>query len=66
MLPNTGDVTEPKDVGNRTGHFDLGLMQSVNPPTMGHFTQGRATTVELRAASRIIHVSWAEHVIYEE
>lgn len=60
------DVTQPGEVGNGPGHFDMRIMRSENPPTMAHFTERRAATVRLRLSSRIIHVSWSEHVIYEE
>lgn len=46
--------------------FDLTLLESNDPPTVGHFTQGRALDVKLRASSRIIQISWAQHTIYEE
>jgi hypothetical protein len=40
------------------GTFGRALMESANPPTVGHFTQGRATLVNLRKTSRIVQVNW--------
>lgn len=48
------------------GTFDEPLLQSANPPTVGHFTGGRALDVRLRQASKVIQISWAQQVIYEE
>ena len=47
------------------GTFDRALLESDNPPTCGHFTQGRAHPVKLREVSRIITVSWSEHILVE-
>lgn len=52
-------------VGNGTT-FTQELLESNNPPTLGHFTQGRAMAVKLRSNSRIIQVSWSEHVVPDE
>jgi hypothetical protein len=61
------DVASPQEVGiNPPNTFDAALLQSGNPPTVGHFTQGRAYDVQLRAMTRIIHVSWAEHIMPNE
>lgn len=46
--------------------FPLALLESANPPTVGHFAQGRACAVQLRRATRIIQVSWAQHQVFEE
>ena len=46
--------------------FPVSLLTSDNPPTFGHFTQGRAHEVALRARSRIVHVSWHEYTIDDE
>jgi hypothetical protein len=61
-------VTSPTDAGiaGLPATFGLSLLESGNPPTVGHFTQGRALDVRLRATSRIIQVSWSQHHIYEE
>ncbi|MGO9587023.1 MAG: hypothetical protein ACLP2Y_12575 [Limisphaerales bacterium] len=62
------DVIDPPSVGIRSdgSTFDIALLESSNPPTLAHFTQGRAHAVSLRAMSRILHVSWADYVIPEE
>jgi hypothetical protein len=46
--------------------FGSALLNSANPPTVGHFRRERALEVRLRAHSRIMHVSWAEYVTYDE
>lgn len=46
--------------------FDHPLLESANPPTVRHFTTGRAFPVNLRRCCRLIHVSWAEYALYEE
>ncbi|MGC2520344.1 MAG: hypothetical protein WA373_14705 [Burkholderiales bacterium] len=46
--------------------FDLPLLESDNPPTVAHFSQGRAHSVTLRATTRILHVTWAEYAMYDE
>lgn len=46
--------------------FPDAVLQSNNPPTLAHFTQGRALHVSLRQHSRILHVSWAEHALPDE
>jgi hypothetical protein len=46
--------------------FELPLLESGNPPTVGHFTSGRAHVVQLRGTTRIIHASWAEYTMYDE
>lgn len=40
--------------------FSETLLSSSDPPTMAHFTQGRATEVDLRPVTRFIQVSWSE------
>lgn len=46
--------------------FDRTLLDSTNPPTLEHFTQGRAHDVQLRRVQRYINVSWAEYVMAKE
>jgi hypothetical protein len=46
--------------------FSAALLQSDDVPTLGHFTEGLAYEVTLRAMSRIIEVSWAEYAIPDE
>lgn len=48
------------------GTFDRPILESANPPTVGHFTQGRAYQVLLRRMTRIIHLSWSEFVLPDE
>lgn len=57
------DVATHEEVGIRNdgGTFSVALLESVNPPTLEHFTQGRAYDVQLRKIQRFIHVSWAEY-----
>lgn len=46
--------------------FDLSLLESADPPTVGHYTQGRALNVQLRATTRILHISWANYALANE
>jgi hypothetical protein len=46
--------------------FPEQLFNNANPPTVGHMTGGRAHRVSLRNHARVIHVSWAEYIAYEE
>lgn len=46
--------------------FPLMLLESANPPTLAHFNRGSAWPVRIRAASRILHVSWADYVLFDE
>ena len=61
------DLTDPGAVGIRPPQtFSQQLLESDNPPALGHFTQGRAHQVQIRLKSRVLHVSWAEYVVPEE
>lgn len=62
------DVQDQATAGIRTdgGTFALQRLEAPNPPTVGHFTQGRAYQVDLRQLQRILHVSWAEWTIPAE
>lgn len=62
------DVPDATTAGIKTGGetFPLALLESTNPPAVGHFTQDRAHSVRMRAHSRILHVSWAEYVVWDE
>ncbi len=42
------------------------LLTSANPPTLGHFTGGRALHVTLRRRARVVHVSWHAYTVDEE
>ena len=57
------DIGNAAEIGLGPNTFQLPLLEGANPPTVGHFTLGRAHNVRLRAASRIIHVSWAEYTM---
>jgi hypothetical protein len=46
------------------GRLDEALLMSDNPPTLAHYAQDRAVEVALRRATRVIHVSWSQHVLY--
>jgi hypothetical protein len=48
------------------GTFDLQLLESGNPPTIGHYTKGRAHKVRLRASMRVIQISWSQHTMFDE
>ncbi len=43
--------------------FPLQLLESPNPPTLGHFTRGRAHTVPLRKVMRVLQVNWSQHAL---
>lgn len=62
------DVSSYAEAGIRTdgGTFSAKLLESENPPTVGHFVHSRAHPVTLRASTRILHVSWAEYSLYDE
>lgn len=42
------------------------VLESSNPPTLGHFLRGCAYPVLLRAMSRIVSVSWSERLMPDE
>lgn len=60
------DVATPEQVGISDNTFSEQLLTSPNPPTLAHYTQGRAYGVQLRKFSRILHVSWSEYAMPEE
>lgn len=45
--------------------FSQELLESENPPTLGHFIQDRAFELPHRQFTRVITVSWSSHVIPE-
>jgi hypothetical protein len=57
------NVTYSADIGIGADTFGLEVLQSNNPPTVGHFTQGRAHPVRLKSLTKIIQVSWAEYMV---
>jgi hypothetical protein len=52
--------------GYEGGTFPEALLASPNPPTMAHFTRGRAQPVRLRVKSRLIHVTWHQYSVPDE
>jgi hypothetical protein len=62
------DVQDAASAGIKTDGttFAQFLLESDNPPTVAHFTHGRAHAVTLRATTRILHLSWAEYGMYDE
>ena len=61
------DVASAADAGIRPNEtIDEAVLASANPPTIAHFTQGRAYPVQLRRTMRIISISWSNHVIVDE
>lgn len=59
------DLTNANELGivGNNGAFQLPLLESADPPTLGHYTQGRAWDVTLREFWRFIHVSWEEYAV---
>lgn len=56
------DAVSEADAGiNPPGTFGAAMLASNDPPTLGHYVQGRAYTVPLRVFARAMHVSWGEH-----
>lgn len=62
------EVKKIEDVGVREdgSTFNAQMFAQPHLPTVGHFTQGRAYNVTLRATTRILHISWAEYAMYDE
>jgi hypothetical protein len=62
------EVADLAGAGLRTDGttFSTAVLQADDVPTLGHFTQGRAHEVTLRAMTRIIQVSWAEYAVPDE
>jgi len=59
------EVTDPGAIGLRRDgrtfteqHFD-----DRNPPTLAHYTAKRALDVDLKSYTKVIHVSWTEHLV---
>jgi hypothetical protein len=59
------DVATPEEIGIRSDGttFSVDLLNSSDPPTLGHFTRDRAYDVPIRRVSRILQVNWAEHAL---
>jgi hypothetical protein len=62
------DVTDYHVTGIRDDGVTLPvpLLESANPPTTAHFTQGRAFSVGLRQTRTVINVNWAVSVVNDE
>lgn len=62
------DVLDAESVGIRIdgSTFSEALLASANPPTVGHFTQGRAYPVYLRRTMRLIQVNWSQHTMVDD
>lgn len=59
------DVASAEEAGVQAGGgtFGLPLLESANPPTLAHYTEGRAYDVQLRTMNRVLHVSWSDYAI---
>jgi hypothetical protein len=62
------DVADAESAGIKSdgSTFGLPLLESNDPPTLGHFTKGLAHSATLRALTRILHVSWSSYAMYDE
>ena len=60
------DVASFAEVAPQGTVFQPPLFQSANPPTVAHFTQGRALTIQLKTFSRTLHISWAQYITTED
>jgi hypothetical protein len=62
------DVSTQEEAGIRPdgATFSAALLDSADPPTLGHFTQGKAYPVQLRKLDRFIHVVWTEYAMPAE
>jgi hypothetical protein len=62
------DVPDAATAGIRAdgATFTESQLTGPNPPTVGHFTSGRALDVKLRRHHRVVHISWAEHLMAVE
>ncbi len=58
-MENSAQVTHGGQIS-----FSSTLLESENPPTLNHFTQGKAFPVTLRDSTMVITLSWSQHVIY--
>jgi hypothetical protein len=61
------DAVSAEDAGIQPpSTFDLQLMESPNPPTIGHYAKGRALKIQLRASTRVIQIGWSQHIMFDE
>ena len=47
-------------------NFPIEVLQSENPPTLGHYVYGRAYPINLRNYRRYMQTTYAEHLFYED
>lgn len=59
------DVNDPAAANLREDGrtFTKARLEAPDPPTLGHFTQGRAYNVILKTKVRVLHVSWSDYVL---
>lgn len=56
------EVPTAQDAGiGAQGAFSQALLESGDPPTLSHFTSGRAANVTMKSFHRVLHISWAEY-----
>jgi hypothetical protein len=66
------DATKPDDAGIKPetdplwSTFPLRILESANPPTIGHFVRGDAYDVQIRSISRLLHITWTESAMPDE
>lgn len=51
---------------NPPATFPLPLLESADPPTMAHYIRGSSRKLRLKNTCRILHISWAEYVVFDE
>jgi hypothetical protein len=62
------EVSNMQMVGLRQdgGTIPEAILTGPNPPTLSHFFGGRAVAVQLRAKSRVLHVTWQQYSVPDE
>ncbi len=62
------DVATALEAGIRSdgATFTQAMLEGANPPTLAHFSAGRALSVMLKRTTRILQVSWSQHTMYDE
>jgi hypothetical protein len=62
------EVSNPTAIGIREDKvtFGLALLTGTNPPTLAHYSMGRAYDVTLRATTRLININWSEYMAAED
>jgi len=64
MLLHPKGVSELGARGNGET-FGLPLLESANPPSVGHYCQDRAYELPIRVGRRMIQATWTEYVLLE-